>query len=41
MEKIGEQRWEIYSSGLNTQNNIEAKAVQIGYEDSEITKILF
>ena len=39
--KIGEQRWEIYSSGLNTQNNIEAKAVQIGYEDSEITKILF
>ena len=39
--KIGEQKWEIYSSGLNPINNIEAKAVQIGYEDSEITKILF
>jgi hypothetical protein len=39
--KLGEKKWEIYSSGLNTQNNIEAKAVQIGYEDSEITKILF
>ena len=39
--KIGEQRWEIYSTGLNPSNNIEAKAVQIGYEDSEITKILF
>ena len=38
--KIGEQKWEIYSSGLNPINNIEAKAVQIGYEDSEITKIL-
>ncbi len=39
--KIGEQKWEIYSSGLNPLNNIEAKAVQIGYEDSDITKILF
>ena len=39
--KIGEERWEIYSTGLNPSNNIEAKAVQIGYEDSEITKILF
>ena len=39
--KIGEQRWEIYSSELNLLNDIEAKAVQIGYKDSEITKILF
>ena len=39
--KIGEQKWEIYSSELNSLNDIEAKAVQIGYEDSEITKILF